>query len=254
MIDVLQREYNERCSRNPNYSLRAFARFLMLSPSTVSELLQKKRKLSIKLRDKLAKGLGIPEDKIKDFKATDHGNRRATTTSVDDAEFGLLSPDTFAVISEWYHFAIRQLMQTQDFQSDPVWIAHRLNITLQEVNQALERMLRLKLIKQNAKGNYEIGETGTTHLRPNFTNEDLKRFQVLALERAIKSIKIDSLDVRDNTTMIFAMPKSAIPLAKEEIKKFRRGLTKKLESFQNKDEVYQLAISLTPLSNFDNES
>jgi len=44
--ELLQKEFATRVARNKNYSLRAFARDLELAPSTVSEIMSGKYKLS----------------------------------------------------------------------------------------------------------------------------------------------------------------------------------------------------------------
>ncbi|MBA2404341.1 MAG: DUF4423 domain-containing protein [Bdellovibrionales bacterium] len=166
-----------------------------------------------------------------------------------EVEYHQLALDSFYIISEWYHYGILQLLRTKTFKNDNVWIAKRLGVTSSQVDLALGRLKRIGIIEENEEGDLEDVTKGqTSHLRSNFTSEQLKGFQIEALEKAIDSLRNVPIELRDNTSMTMAISKEAIPYAKEEIKKFRRKLTKKLETFGRPDEVYQMAISLTPLT------
>lgn len=55
----LQNEFEKRKVRNPHYSLRAFARDLGASPSRISEAINGKRGISLKLASQLIQKLGI---------------------------------------------------------------------------------------------------------------------------------------------------------------------------------------------------
>ena len=49
--DILKKELTQRQSNNPAYSLRAFARFLEISPATLSQIISGKRGVSVKRLD-----------------------------------------------------------------------------------------------------------------------------------------------------------------------------------------------------------
>src|SRR3984957_9168996 len=50
---ILQRELLLRCERNPQYSLRSFAKSLQIDPSTLSQILRGKRSITASLLQKL---------------------------------------------------------------------------------------------------------------------------------------------------------------------------------------------------------
>lgn len=58
-----------------------------------------------------------------------------------------LSEDQFKLISDWYHMAILALSALKNCNSDPRWIANRLQIPVETANTALVRMENLGLIK-----------------------------------------------------------------------------------------------------------
>ena len=55
----LQNELINRCEKNPNYSLRAFAKSLDIGPSALSQIVRGKRKLTKKMTLRLADRLDI---------------------------------------------------------------------------------------------------------------------------------------------------------------------------------------------------
>ncbi|MES2770045.1 MAG: DUF4423 domain-containing protein [Bdellovibrionota bacterium] len=247
MVKHLQELFLEKCRKNENYSLRAFARSLSIPPSSLSEIINEKRALTEKLKKKIGLALNMTPAQINSYHGKRHGN--TSKDKVDDVDYKQLSLDSFCIISDWYHYAILQLIKTRDFTNEPAWIASRLGLKVTQVKLALARLKRVGIIESDNQNNLkDLTEGSTTHLKINFTNDELRSFQIKALEKAIDSLKRVPINYRDNTSMTMAINKSTLPEIKDEIKKFRRQLTKKFESYENPDEVYQLAISMTPLT------
>ena len=239
--------FKERRKANAKYSMRACASSLGLGVSTTSEILSGKRPITTKLRYRIGKALDMTEEQIQFFSAKPHGNsnRPLPTTPTDHQRLAL---DSFYVISQWFHYGILQLLRTKDFKNDTGWIADRLNITKQEAKEALARLTRIGLIEEDNGHLIDATQGHTTHLKDNFTNSQLKDFQIKALQMAMQKIESIPIQYRDNTSMTMAISKKAIPFAKKEITKFRRQLTQQLETFDDPDEVYQLTIGLCPLT------
>jgi predicted transcriptional regulator len=246
IVEHLKNVFYERCRQNEQYSLRAFARSLSVPVSSLSEIMNEKRPLSKKLINELGKKLNMSEGQIS-------GLIQTKNKSPDD--YQQIALDSFYIISEWHHYGILQLLKTKDFKNDSSWIAKRLNITSSCAQQAIDRLLRVGILETSEDGKLtDVTYGHTSHLYNNVTNEQLRNFQINALEKAISSLKSVPIEFRDNTSMTFAVSREAIPFAKEEIKKFRRKLTKKLEDFGPADEVYQLAISLSPLTDINGDT
>lgn len=255
MVEHLQKIFMERCRINESYSLRAFAKSLKVPASSLSEVLNNKRPLTKKLRDHIGQALNMSPEQVRAFEAKPHGNSKNQFIEPTDTDYRQLTLDSFYIISDWYHYGILQLLRTKDFKSNPKWIAKRLNIEEVQAAQAIQRLLRVGILEESKEGDLiDVTEGHTTHLKSEFTNEQLKSFQIMALEKAIASLREVPIQLRDNTSMTMAISKKALPFAKKEIAKFRRQLTKKLESFEQPDEVYQLAIALTPLSITENKN
>jgi uncharacterized protein (TIGR02147 family) len=72
---MMQQEHEERKSRNPRYSRRAFARDAGLSPSHLTRVLAGKKSLSRAMGLSIATRLGWTEGKMQMFLATIDGIR-----------------------------------------------------------------------------------------------------------------------------------------------------------------------------------
>lgn len=57
--EFLKSEFTKRKTKNPNFSVRAFARWLELSPAQVSQVMSGKRPLTLKALEKINKKLDI---------------------------------------------------------------------------------------------------------------------------------------------------------------------------------------------------
>ena len=242
--DVLLKRFRD----NPRYSLRAFAKSLKVSPSALSAILNGKRPLTENAKKRLGLGLGLSLKEITEFDAILKSNskRRAVSPSPD---FQQIAMDTFAIISEWQYYAILELLKIQGFQSKPAWIAARLGVTPSEANIAIERLIRVELLEKDKKGNLKDRTSGfTTDLQDGLTSEAHRRFQQQALKKAIEAVSNVPLGLRDNTSITMAINTKDLPVARAQIKSFRRELCQTLESTKTYDEVYQLTVSLVPLT------
>lgn len=239
-IDRLRQEYVRRKARNSQYSLRAFARHLQIGSGPLSEILARKRRLTHKQIQRFAERLALSPPEIAQWINRDGGDGPTPLTP----EYQQLESDTFTVIADWYHFAILSLLETDGAKLELKWIAARLGISLIEARLAVERLERLKMIRQRESG-FEV-TTGwtTTHDVPCAAK---RHFHRQSLERTMSRLDEVSLDKRDVTSITMAIDPQKIPKAKALIKKFRRDLAQILETGV-KQEVYQLSIQLMPVS------
>lgn len=245
----LQDELAKRCSHNPNYSLRSFAKFLGVSPAALSDLLNSKRPVTVKMKERLGFKLGLSLSELSQLKAKPHGNSKSKTSFNTEVAFQPIAIDLFSVISEPYHYALLELLKTEDFEQETKWIARRLKITVSQVNIAIERLERVGLLARDTKG-YLIDKTNgfRSDIREGLSSEAQRRSLICSHELAIAAIRTIPVEFRDNTSMTMAVNTSDLPRAKQMIKEFRRQFCFDLESNTNLDEVYQINISFVPLT------
>ena len=240
---LLAEELERRCRSNPRYSMRAFAKALGLSPSALSMVMAGHRGLSTDLAKRLSHKLGLDPVSAGRFV---NGFLRNKTSPTTITNFDTLSLDTFSVISEWYHFGLLSLIEVKDFKPDPQWMASRLGVSIAEVKAAVERLVRLGILDTSKRRWKQIGQP--ILVENTESTAATKRNQKQVLEMAIHSLENDPVEVRDLTSMTIAINPEWIPLAREEIKKFRIHLMELLEGKGDAREVYHLAVQIYPVT------
>jgi transcriptional regulator with XRE-family HTH domain len=243
---LLQLELTARCQKNPNYSLRSFARSLQVEPSALSQIINGKRPLTQKMRLRLGTALGLSLHEIKEIPITKDEDTDDRKT-LKYQEIGL---DAFAAISDWYHYAILELTYVEGFKPDSSWISKRLGITKSETNIAIERLFRLGLLKKTKNGQWtDASENGVlSHIHPSLTSSAAKKYQKQLLELSSRSLVEDPIQERNHTSATFCFDTDDLPRAIEEISKFRRKFAAEFQPKKKAKQVYQLQISFFPLS------
>lgn len=247
---LLSRKLVEIRLKNPSYSLRAFAKKLQISSAALSEIMNGKRRVSAKMASRFAARLTLnPEESEKilaAFRRQEEGPKRPRPPQAPIRDSVQLSMDHFKVISDWYHFGILSLSETEDFRSAPEWIAHRLGIRLVEAKEALARLERLEMLERDPKG--RLKATGVQYTTTDeIANLSLIKSHGQNLELARQSLEQDPLHERDFTAMTMAIDPDLLPEAKKRIRQFRAELCAFLESGKKK-EVYKMCMQLMPLS------
>ena len=239
----LQNEFVTRCRNNRNYSLRSFARSLKLSPAALSEMLNGKRTITSKTKERVALMLQLTPQELSRIETA------SPTTTTGALQYEQLTLDAFAVVADWYHFAILELLAVKGFKSDPKWIATTLGISPTEAQIAVERLLRLKLLNQDEKGRLKDSTTGyTSSLSKGMTSEAAMRFQSQIFIKAAEAIAEVPLQLRDHTGMTFAINTRDLPRARKRIESLRRELDELFRATGDFDEVYHLSVGLFPLT------
>ena len=242
LVEHLQKTFAERTRSNPQYSLRAYARSLQIDSSTLSAILRRKRPLSAKMAQRLIARLDINDPSktqmllLGTLGATD-GDLAPKYTELDLA--------ASEVISSWEHFAIMALLQCDRFRADYRTISRRLNIPIALVIEALHRLEKLGLVK-NESSTWVL--TGKNLATPqNVPNVNLRKTLRQNIEKALESLERDPVEVRDVSGMTMAIDAKKLPEAKKLIQDFRRRLSVFLEH-GSKNSVYRLNIQLFPLT------
>jgi transcriptional regulator with XRE-family HTH domain len=139
ILNGLEAEFGRRAKNNPRYSLRAYAASLGVDQSLLVKLMRGRRSLTARTAEQLAAALNLNLDQIK----------RLSSMREKDLLRRLKLEDAFVVQSEWYYFALLELMQTKDFRSDFKWMASRLGLSINQVKLALERLKEFQLVAES---------------------------------------------------------------------------------------------------------
>ncbi len=256
---ILKSIYARRAKANPQYSMRAFARDLKLSPSFFTNFLKGRRRLSVERAEGLVKLLELDrktasrfvksvllenlEAKAPGAKFEDLLNEKPSQTQSD------VSLDEFQFFNNWYHVAILDLVGCADFEASSSWIAGRLGLSPEIAFATVDRLKRLGLLK--VKNGRLV--KANAHLRvPTSSNGNniVINYHRQMIDKALAELSVTDEKARERrliTGITMSIPAEKMELAKRKVAEFKQEMSALLTSGPA-DEVVQLNIQLFPLT------
>ncbi len=253
---VLQKELMDRCESNPRYSLRAFARDLKLSPSRLSEVLNRKQGLSRQAAEGISKTLGYSDEEAEyfcDLVSLKHARsvkeREDAKIRVFKADFDRqrdelysLQLDSFKIISDWYHLGILELMKVSNFKHDTKWISRRLGVQVIQIELAIERLCRVGLMKIENERFIAVQSNGW--VPGGIPSSSIRKFHRQVLGKALVAMDTQAVEERFFSTHLLTLNRSDLPKAFEAIADFQKKFCVDLESDISKDLLYCISMQL----------
>lgn len=234
---TLHEKYLEMKRRNPQFTLRAFARRLGLSSGALSEILSGKRKVTQKNAQRIAENLCLDPQETRRL--------LGGTTELKD-QYHDLSHEQFHVISDWWHFAILNLVKTKDFVADEKWIAQRLGLSTTVATEAIERLFKLGFLTKGPKSQW-LRAQPRLQSTDDVVNLSARRSHFQDLDLIRDSLASNDIAVRDATSITFAIDAAKLKEAKAFLRRFQDEFIARFET-QSTNEVYRLSTQLFPLS------
>ncbi len=240
----IKERFEEKVKQNPRLSLRGYARQLGVDPSVLSRFLKQERTISESTFKKVASKLCLSPEEYS-FYSNNILKGNNSAIRIQEREI-----DEFKLISEWYNLAILELLDTKFRLEDSKMYAKRLGVSEIEIENALERLIRLGYLIQTEDG-YEKSNQSNNFVtidKTGSTNSAKKTLQKQLLQFAIDAVDEIEVTKRSNSSLTLAINKKDIPLVKSKINEFRDSLhsVSRAEPDDN-DSVYQLAIAFYPL-------
>jgi uncharacterized protein (TIGR02147 family) len=220
-----------------------------MDASSVSQLLNGKRRASRKVIEKICDRIGADGEQKQLFAKIASDRRRGTADPLSyslSTKYSFLTKDQFSVISEWYHYAILELTFVQNFKSSASWIARSLGITTAVAQAAIERLEGLGLLTRE-KGRLVKTKKFITNFEPGMTSSALKNLQKQVIQMSADAIEMIPQGEKDITSMTMAIDVNKIDEARKLIAKFRRDLSQFMEDGPQ-SRVFHLGIQLYPVS------
>jgi uncharacterized protein (TIGR02147 family) len=258
--EILKREYALRASKNPRYSLTAFARFLGISQSRLSKIFSYKQGLSREFAERIADRLGYSASEKQlfvDLVESAHSRspmaRKLASARLgghDQFQYKTLQLDAFHAISDWYHFGITELAQVRGFKSDPVWIAKRLQIAEGLVEAAIERLIRLNMLVRGKDGRLRASMV-LANTPNDIPSDAIKRFHSQTLEKAAQAIYSQPVTERNFSACTLPFRVKDISEAKKAIQQFMETFEAHFDPAAKKDSVFCLSTQFFRLDQAD---
>lgn len=255
--NTLKFELEQRCQRNPSYSLRSFAHALNLKPSHLSCIIKRKKGLSLQSAQHIANVLGLEEEEKHIFcdsvilqhsrKADERMNaKKRLTARSKNGSAKFVEPGSYKILSDWRYFAIIHLLECKDFESKVQWFSKKLSIPEIEIKAAL-RLLEEEGLIDCSSAPWRLKNKFLTSTKA--PKSALRNHHHQILRKASEALDAQTSEERDFSSMILSLDESQIEEARKWIKKFRRKFCADLDQSKNKNQIYCLAIQFFRLGN-----
>ncbi|HMN68083.1 MAG TPA: TIGR02147 family protein [Bdellovibrionales bacterium] len=154
----LREELQMRKRRRASYSLRAFARDLSMSPSSLCEFLAGRQGLSKDRVTGISRRLNLSNDQMEhfwnlveaQFGRSSQAKRIAGVKANQRAKnsHNRLTLERFQLISEWHHFVILEILGLDGKPYDLKDIAEILDLPIPTIRNSIRRMQTLDLVEE----------------------------------------------------------------------------------------------------------
>ncbi len=263
----LREELQIRQSRRPQYSMRAFARDLEMSPSFLCEFLAGRQGLSKERVLWISKKLNFTSDQSEHFWNLVEAKFGRTTEIKKAADFRVLqktkneshhlSLERFHLIADWYHFPLLEIIGLQNEDYTHKELAEILAIPEVHVTEAITRMKTIGLLTE------EVTEFGTVKYRvqSDYTmvgdegeNRAIQIAHQQLLNMQAKFAEIKPLDERENMAVTFRLTQGEWESLRNDLRTAMMGvISKYADSQAGKDQVACLTMQMVTLLNSKTE-
>ncbi|MEC9281847.1 MAG: DUF4423 domain-containing protein [Bdellovibrionota bacterium] len=233
-------ELSERCKKNSSYSLRAFSRDLSVNHSTLSKILAEKQKPSLKTIKKVVDSAIFDSEQLEAMfsKQTPSLSPKPNHLNISEIE----------LVSNWRYWAFMELIHLDQFVYDLNWIAKSLQISKFEAKAMIQRLEESQLIQIEGDKIKDNTDGFTSDIGAPVAPAFFAKKQKELLAKSIDCIDQVSKSERSNSSMMFSCDLEFVDQARKHITEFRRKMASLAEKSKEKNKVYNLSISLFPLT------
>lgn len=160
----------------------------------------------------------------------------------------------FSYISDWYHFAIKQLVSSKNFQEDADWISKRLRkkVSPAKVKEAIDNLIQLGVIYRDSSNKLVSTGKGIEVPNADVASAALRNHHKGMIARSLESIDEQDISERYLNSITFQIDPEQKAPAKEFITQFLREFAKQF-SANSSNEVYQLNVQFFQHTNNEDQ-
>jgi uncharacterized protein (TIGR02147 family) len=253
----LREEWAERAKNNSRYSLRAFARQIGVSPTTLSHVISGKKNLSLDTALEVASRLGlnaqeteyfellvqIEAAKTPELRARYQERLRTLNPTRKTTD---LTTEFFKLISDWHHYGILMLTEVTGFEFTPKNVARRIGISAVEAKIAIDRLYQLELLEDTKTGPRR--SRGDLMIASQVPNTALRKYHRQLLERAIQSLETQTPQEKLVGSEVLAVSKQDLPAVEELMEEFFSKVIALSKKPKKKTDVYHLGVQFFNLT------
>lgn len=235
--EFLVTEFQKRQERNPAYSIRAFSRDIGISKTSIGDVINGLRCLSQINIDILATNLNLNPLQIQRLKDD--------LSIISDRGRHILGEDEFSLIKDWHYLAILNLAKLPSNQCSAEWVSERLGIELELAAYSLDKLLDLGLLREEEGKLVRTTMPLTTSV--DIPSSSIREHHKQSMEKAISALEDVAVELRDFTTVTYAIYPEKLAEIKKMIHSFHRKIGK-LTPTKDATDVYRLNIQFFPLT------
>ncbi|UXR64113.1 TIGR02147 family protein [Bdellovibrio bacteriovorus] len=232
-------------TRNPQFSLRSFAKKVGVSASTLSQALHGKRVMNKSTVKKVLTEIAPQDAKAWDCLEAFKDFYPATKTLPQEILSQRIPEDELMFFKKWYHLAMVTFFDSAHYDGSVQSIADYFGISFTEAQEAVDRLKRLGIVQEHQerlRNTAQFYFTDRSRLA-----ESIHTSKTEALKNAVQVLESNKAkDTSDFSMMFTVFDPSLVPEAIEYIDKMKKGFAKRFKGKGDKSAVYQLSIQLMP--------
>lgn len=242
----LKAELELRQQRRPQYSLRAFARDLSMSPSTLSDFLHGKLGLSKDRVRFIGEKLNLSTDQQDHFcdllevrfarKPEDRKAAKWRVANRIKSQSSHLPLESLQIVADWYHMAILELLEIDDKYQEPTELAKRLRVPTNRIKHAIERLLKVGLLQQ--QGDRLVVTDASTVAGDEIPSSAIRQMHLQVLGLTEQALEEQSYPDRDDLSVFFTIRKKDYPELQRELRRVIMDTLNRFSAKDDKDSLY----------------
>ncbi|WP_347357384.1 TIGR02147 family protein [Bdellovibrio sp.] len=232
-------------TRNPQFSLRSFAKKVGVSASTLSQALHGKRVMNKSTVKKVLTEIAPTDTKAWECLEAFKDFYPSSKTMPQEILSKRIPEDELMFFKKWYHLAMVTFFDSSHYDGSVQSISQYFGISFAEAQEAVDRLKRLGIVeehKERLRNTAQFYFTDRSRLA-----ESIHASKTQALKNAVQALESQTAKESSDFSMMFTVfDPSLVPEAIEYIDKMKKGFAKKFKGKGDKSAVYQLSIQLLP--------
>lgn len=249
----LIRYVEQRKKKHPAYSFRSLAKVVGMSPSHLSNIISKKRSLTLDSAKQISDKLNLnKEERERLYSSVDS---QWQYSKVSGVKYQHIKDEEFLLVDKWYYFAILSLSDLEENKADYKWIASRLNISCEEAASAYETLKALKYIEETADGHFIRSQEPLLSSK-RATADEMKAFHSQILDLAKNSLCNESSKENLFSFRVNTISEEHVPIVKMKVKELQNELMSFLQHYaaKAKGKVFAFNMQMFSLDKGEAES
>lgn len=255
--------WSKKRAFNKNFTLGAWAKQLGISScGTFHQIVNGNRpipkkyvaaiseSLSLDAKESLYLETLVDYKKSKSIKMKEHYAQRLKSLA-PGKKLSVFEIESFHFLKNPLNGAIVEMTALEGFRADAIWIKERLriNVSIAEIKEALERLLDLNLLHVDGNGNLKRTHK-IFYSKQDIQNQALREYHKNIMKLASEEIEKQDVKEREFGACVFGIKKTSLPAIKDDIRDFIKELMAKYETAEEEaEEIYQFATQFFGMTN-----